>query len=147
MEYQRIMEVYSKMKFYYEYNFRDLGNGILAEEAKDLKCDLGSNRLQLKLHNLKLEKARDVWGTNSNFNFELFNACCQAVIRKKMQAEAKKLKKKEKLQKGFTKDSKITRAIANMHWQTAVSLLIAFGIAFILFTHGYLRWGTPVLPY
>lgn len=147
MEYQRIMEVYSKMRYFYDYDFGDVGNGMLAEEAKGLECDLGSNRVQLKLWGLKCERAREVYGSNSNFNFELFNACCQSVIRRKMAAEAKKQKKADKLKKGFVKDSKISKILAKMHWQTAVSLMIAFGIALILFLHGYLRWGTPVLPY
>lgn len=147
MEYQRIMEVYSSMRYFYDYDFGDMGNGVLREEAKDAGCELGNNRVQLKLWGLKCERAREVYGSNSNFNFELFNACCQSVIRRKMAAEAKKQKKADKLKKGFVKDSKISKILSNMNWQTTVSLMIAFGIALILFMHGYLRWGKLVLPY
>lgn len=43
-EYQRVMDIYQPMKFWYNYDFRNKQNQTLQEEAKALGVDLDSNR-------------------------------------------------------------------------------------------------------
>jgi len=114
-EIQGVLEMFSQMKFFMNYDFIDhQNNETIQEILKEIQLDLTKLKTIRRLNKLKLSKAKELF-ENGHFNLEVFQYAVKDYFkRKEEQEEKKREKEKEKEMAELKSKPWIQRVFGNM---------------------------------
>lgn len=91
-ELQNVLEIYSRMKMYFNMDFKNYeSNPIITELAQDFEIDLSKPKNQKRFEKLKINKAKDIF-ESAHFNVQVFQYAVKDHLKKKQEKEEKKAK-------------------------------------------------------
>jgi len=91
-ELQNVLEIYSRMKMYFNMDFKNYENNpIITELAQDFEIDLSKPKNQKRFEKLKINKAKDIF-ESAHFNVQVFQYAVKDHLKKKQEKEEKKAK-------------------------------------------------------
>jgi len=94
-EIQGVLEMWSQMKFYMNYEFTDhQSNETIQEILKEIQLDMTKPKTIRRLNKLKLSKAKELF-ENGHFNLEVFQYAVKDYFKRKEEQEQKKREKEK----------------------------------------------------